>query len=272
MRENEHLCSVPGNTNKSIYEMGLFEKMAAITAELGAVAKNIDVKAGNEKFKAVSERDILDAVKPLEEKYRIYSYPCDREILESEMLKSEKTYQGQTTVKTTFFTRIKTTYKFVNIDNPSDNITMTTFAEGIDTQDKGSGKAMTYADKYALMKAYKISTGDDPDYNGSEPDNYQPASKGNKGYGQQTPPPPPQYQGPQQGWQEPQPTGRRNQPTQQKGPKILCEGCGHEIFDTPLKDGGIMRKEDVATFSMEKFKAVFCPECQKKLNTMGKQG
>ena len=28
---------------------------------------------------------------------------------------------------------------------------------------KGSGKAMTYSDKYALMKAYKISTGEDVD-------------------------------------------------------------------------------------------------------------
>ena len=28
---------------------------------------------------------------------------------------------------------------------------------------------MTYADKYALLKAYKIQTGDDPDQNASEP-------------------------------------------------------------------------------------------------------
>ena len=32
---------------------------------------------------------------------------------------------------------------------------------------KHHGKAMTYADKYALMKAYKIMTGDDPDQNKS---------------------------------------------------------------------------------------------------------
>ena len=38
----------------------------------------------------------------------------------------------------------------------------------MDTQDKATGKAMTYADKYALMKAYKITTGDDPDQAPSE--------------------------------------------------------------------------------------------------------
>ena len=31
---------------------------------------------------------------------------------------------------------------------------------------------MTYADKYALMKAYKISTGDDPDQNASVDTHY----------------------------------------------------------------------------------------------------
>jgi hypothetical protein len=69
-------------------------------------------------------------------------------------------------------TRIETIYRFVNIEKPDEYIETVTFAEGIDTQDKGSGKAMTYADKYALMKGYKISTGDDPDQTASEENNY----------------------------------------------------------------------------------------------------
>ena len=116
----------------------------------------------------MSERDILDAVKPLEEKYKVYSYPTSREVLESNLLESESTYDGKTTKKTTFMTRIKTVYRFVNTEKPDEYIETITFAEGIDSQDKGSGKAMTYADKYALMKAYKISTGDDPDFYASE--------------------------------------------------------------------------------------------------------
>lgn len=35
---------------------------------------------------------------------------------------------------------------------------------------------MTYADKYALMKAYKISTGDDPDQTASEDNHYSKAT------------------------------------------------------------------------------------------------
>lgn len=158
-------------------QKNIFQRMSAITAELRTVAKNLTVPTGGKNsYKAVSERDILDAVKPLEEKHGVYSYPVSRTVLESNLLESENAYtdqRGNTTVKktTTFMTRIETVYRFVNVDDPLDYIETTTFAEGIDSQDKGSGKAMTYADKYALMKAYKISTGDDPDQDLSNEDN-----------------------------------------------------------------------------------------------------
>ena len=156
----------------------IYQRMAAITAELRAVAKNLTVPTGGKNsYKAVSERDILDAVKPLEEKHGVYSYPAARNVLESHILESEKTYNGQTTKTTTFMTRIETLYRFVNVDNPAEYIDTVTFAEGIDAQDKGSGKAMTYADKYALMKAYKISTGDDPDQDASEDKHYKSTAK-----------------------------------------------------------------------------------------------
>ena len=148
--------------------LNIHQRMLAITADLQTVAKNLTVDTGkNKSYKAVSERDILDAVKPLETKHGVYSYPAVRRVLESQVLESENEYQGKTTKRTTFYERIETVYRFCNIDNPTDYIDMTTFAEGIDSQDKGSGKAMTYADKYALMKAYKISTGDDPDQTAS---------------------------------------------------------------------------------------------------------
>ena len=151
----------------------IYQRMSLITAELRTVAKNLTVSTGkNNSYKAVSERDVLDAVKPLEEKHGVYSYPVSRNVLESNLLESESTYNGQTTKKTTFMTRIETVYRFVNVDKPDEYIETITFAEGIDAQDKGSGKAMTYGDKYALMKAYKISTGDDPDQDASKEENY----------------------------------------------------------------------------------------------------
>lgn len=145
-------------------EMNIFEKMLNITNEIANVNKNLTVGEGKSSYKAVGEADILKAVKELEFKYRVYSYPANREVIESTMYTTTNNY-GE---KNNIFSRIKTTYRFVNIDKPDEYIETITFAEGIDTQDKGSGKAMTYSDKYALMKSYKIITGEDPDQNPSE--------------------------------------------------------------------------------------------------------
>lgn len=148
----------------------IIRRMALITAELPTVAKALFVETSKEKgYKAASERDILDAVKPLEAKYGVYSYPVSREIVDDEILQQDTQYG----TKTTFFTRVKTIYRFVNVDDPKDYIETITYSEGIDSQDKGSGKAMTYGDKYALMKAYKISTGDDPDKDAPTEEHYE---------------------------------------------------------------------------------------------------
>jgi hypothetical protein len=50
---------------------------------------------------------------------------------------------------------------FINVDNPEDKVSVTYFGQGIDNQDKGIGKAISYAVKYALLKVFCLETGDD---------------------------------------------------------------------------------------------------------------
>lgn len=141
--------------------MNIYEKMLGITSELSAVAKNLEVGYGQNKYKATGEADILAAIKPLENKYKIYSFPVNREIIETGELETK-------TGSKNLFLRIATTYRFVNVEKPEEYIEITSYGDGVDSQDKSVGKAMTYSDKYALMKAYKIITGDDPDQYMSE--------------------------------------------------------------------------------------------------------
>lgn len=152
---------------EQVKEMNIYEKLLKITSEMKNVNKNLEVGVGKNKYKAVGEADVLKAVKELEEKYRIYSYPMSRRIVDREILETKKIYNGQTTEGNQIFMRIETIYKFINIDKPEESIEIITYGDGVDTQDKAPGKAMTYGDKYALMKAYKIITGEDPDQNGS---------------------------------------------------------------------------------------------------------
>jgi len=143
---------------EEIKKISIYEKINLITSELGVIVKNLNVDITKTRsFKAVGERQILDAVKPLENKYRVASYPITRQIVDKDVIEKENDYG----VTKSLFMRIETIYRFINIDKPEEYIETTVYGDGIDTSDKAPGKAMTYADKYALMKVYKISTGDD---------------------------------------------------------------------------------------------------------------
>lgn len=141
-------------------ELNIFKRMANATNEIQTVAKNLSVQVSKDNtYKAVGERDVLDAVKPIEFKHGIYSYPVKRTILNNEVIESETKYG----LKKQIHYLIETVYRFVNVDDSNDFIETISYSDGIDTGDKAMGKAMTYGDKYALMKAYKIITGEDPD-------------------------------------------------------------------------------------------------------------
>lgn len=149
-----------------VKQMNIFEKLSAISLEISNVEKNLSVGVGKSSYKAVGEADVLAAVRPAESKFRVYSYPVDRKIIESGTIESTN-YNGE--VKKQIFERIEVTYRFVNMDKPDEVVDIKSYGDGIDTGDKSVGKAMTYADKYALLKAYKIITGEDPDQEESKP-------------------------------------------------------------------------------------------------------
>lgn len=154
---------------EEVKKLNVYQRLLLIQNELTNVAKNLSVGVGKSSYKAVGEADVLKAVKPLEAKYGVYSYPSSRRIVESAVLENEATdYNNNKVIKKSFFERIETVYRFVNVDNPSEYIEITSYGDGIDTGDKSVGKACTYADKYALLKAYKIITGDDPDQDESQ--------------------------------------------------------------------------------------------------------
>ena len=145
--------------------MNIYEKLSKVTEEITAVAKNLSVGYGKSSYKAVGEADVLAAVKPTEIKYGVYSFPASREIVDSAVLTSVDKDGNE---KRQLFMRVKTVYRFVNMEKPLEFVDMVTYGDGVDPGDKAPGKAMTYADKYGLLKAYKIITGDDPDQKASE--------------------------------------------------------------------------------------------------------
>ena len=77
--------------------LNIYQKLSAITNELEKIGKSLTVGAGKNAYKAVKEGDVLSAVKPLEEKYKVYSFPSSRKILFADTDTLSSTYDGITT-------------------------------------------------------------------------------------------------------------------------------------------------------------------------------
>ena len=65
----------------------------------------------------------------------------------------------------TYFTELEMKMTWVNAENPDEKIEIPWYAQGVDIAgEKGVGKALTYGEKYFLLKQFNISTDkDDPD-------------------------------------------------------------------------------------------------------------
>ena len=125
-------------------------------SELHYVAKGD--KTVNGQYRFVSHDQVVAKVQKMLVKYRVTTIPTVHEI----------TQDGNRTI-------VKLNVTFVNADYPGDNFTVQFPGYGIDgggvtkdgrpipVGDKGPGKAVSYAYKYALLKQFNLETGDDPD-------------------------------------------------------------------------------------------------------------
>lgn len=63
-----------------------------------------------------------------------------------------------------YFTIATMSFTWINADNPDETLECPWLGQGLDSGEKGVGKAMTYAEKYFLLKFFNIATDkDDPD-------------------------------------------------------------------------------------------------------------
>lgn len=145
--------------------MNLYEKIAEVSAKIRNIEKNTVVGSGSYGYKAVSDRDVVLAVKDAENESRLVSIPIKQELISSEIV---RTLNKDGKEALTHVDNIKMTLRIIDLDEPSMFIDIESFGKGIDSGDKGFGKASTYARKYALLNAYKIATGADPDEQKSE--------------------------------------------------------------------------------------------------------
>jgi len=135
--------------------MNIFEKINAVMKEIEYLTKDDKVEFGTTKYKAISEEKVTTAVRNELVKQGIVILPIEQQSENKELIRTEKSVN--------MLTSVHVKYRIQNIEDTNDYIEVESNGTGVDTQDKGVGKAMTYAYKYMLLRTFAIPTGEDPD-------------------------------------------------------------------------------------------------------------
>jgi hypothetical protein len=142
---------------KGMYKMGLYEKMYNVMCQSTGLDKSMEVGEGKNAYKAVSEAAVLGVVKPLLKANKLVIFPVKCVVDET-----HTEYQGKYGLSQRFLTKLVVNYKIVDIETGEFDL-LESIGYGTDTQDKGSGQAMTYAYKALLQKTFCLFSGEDTD-------------------------------------------------------------------------------------------------------------
>ncbi|WP_241475428.1 ERF family protein [Priestia flexa] len=125
-------------------------------AEVMKAVKYIEKKGYNafHKYKYATEADVAEKVREELSERNVMMIPS--------VLSNQTREHVNAKGKTEYIVTVEMEFTFMDGDT-GETISFRTVGEGQDAGDKGSYKAMTGAQKYALMKAFMIPTGDDPE-------------------------------------------------------------------------------------------------------------
>lgn len=191
--------------------MNIYEKITAIMQDVQYLAKDDRVSFGSTNYKALSEEKVTSIMRAELLKYKLVVFPA-----------------AQTASRAGSITHVDVVYRMVNVENPEEFIEIASCGDGADSQDKGSGKAMTYAFKYMWLRTFALPTGEDPDKISTEELEAK-AAKANQSM-QATP---------------------------------LCARCGAELTPVKKRDGSIWNVQDMKTYSQRMFGHTLCAVCMK---------
>lgn len=129
--------------------------MHQVQAATRSLAANTEGQTGAAKYNYVSGAKLLGVIRPLMDKLGLI---LTQEVVD---IKNEPiTYMTRNGEKTEMFTTAHIRFTWVDTDDGS-QVVNDFFANGMNAWDKGLGSALTYAERYYLMKTFHIATDED---------------------------------------------------------------------------------------------------------------
>ena len=135
--------------------MSVYKKLHQVQAATRSLAANTQGQTGAATYGYVSGAKLLGVIRPLMDQLGL--------ILTQEVVEINNqpiTYSTRSGEKTEMFTTAHIRFTWVDADDGS-TIVNDFFANGMNAWDKGLGSALTYAERYYLMKTFHIATDED---------------------------------------------------------------------------------------------------------------
>ena len=116
-------------------------------------------------YKYVGSSQVLAAVKSKMDELGVLLIPEIRDAKVTEKAEQKIDDKGNPKTTITYFTELFMTMTWMDASKPEDKISVPWYGQGVDIAgEKGVGKALTYAEKYFMLKFFNIPTDkDDPD-------------------------------------------------------------------------------------------------------------
>lgn len=135
--------------------MGLYAKLLSIQSKVRGLKKNDEAGQGASGYKYVNGSKVLDVLRPLMDKAGLLLIP-QVDSIENERID----YQTRNGGKSEMLSKVMMTFTWVDVET-GETLPVKFGANGMNNWDKGLGSALTYAERYFLLKFFHIATDED---------------------------------------------------------------------------------------------------------------
>ena len=133
--------------------MNIYQKLVEVRKSVPYIEKD----SKGYQFKYTSSSQVLTKLRTAMDEHGLLLIP---RVLEYNLHMKDDTRKE-------YMTELSVEFTWVNADNPEEKIVCPWYGQGLDTGEKGVGKALTYSEKYFLLKFFNIAT------DSSDPDAFQ---------------------------------------------------------------------------------------------------
>ena len=152
----------------------------AVMQEVKGIEKNMQIGEGRMSYKGVADQEVKKVIGDAMAKHGLCILPIGvTPITKVDRWEEDDTYNKQPPypkkTKQSVFTEVAT--KYLLLHESGESLELAGLGHGVDSQDKGAGKATTYALKYTLLYTFLVPTGKIDDADNTHSDDIQ-APKG----------------------------------------------------------------------------------------------